>query len=77
LVHDTTAPSFSGLACTDDDAPGAVYAFTDNDADGSLAPASLTATTVKAYSVPPSRPPTMHDVSVVVQVSPPGVAVTV
>jgi hypothetical protein len=39
-------------------------------------PATLSAVTVNVYDVPVVRPVTVHDVAVVVQVFPPGVAVT-
>ena len=40
-------------------------------------PMALVATTLNVYAVPLARPPTVHDVTPVVQVAPPGLAVTV
>jgi hypothetical protein len=45
-------------------------------ADGVPGPSALLATTVKVYGVPFSSPPTRHDVAVLLQLAPPGVAVT-
>jgi len=54
-----------------------VRGVTDADVAASLLPAALVATTEKVYPVPLTRPPTVHDVDAVVQVAPPGAAVTV
>ena len=40
-------------------------------------PTAVVAVAVKVYEVPLVRPVTVHEVDVVVQVAPPGVAVTV
>ena len=82
-VHDTvTCSEAVRLASTDDGGSGTVNGVAGSDVAASLSPSSFSATTVKVYSVPLSRPPIVHDngstsVGTVEQVAPSGLAVTV
>ena len=82
-AYDDTAISVNGCGCaTLQSTPISAMGRTndgvaDASVDGVLLPLVLVATTVNVYWVPLVSPVTSHDVDAVVQVAPPGVAVTV
>jgi hypothetical protein len=77
-VQETAAEALPAVADTDVGAPGAVAGVTAGlAADGALVPAPLVAVTVNVYGVPLTRPITVQPSVAVVQVAPPGDAVTV
>ena len=78
-VHDNATCESPGVPPSAVGAPGVVLGVTVvvDDVAAGPEPAALVATTTKVYAVPLARLSTMHDVESVVQVAPPGLAVTV
>ena len=78
-VHDTSeAPSVFEVAMTLVGTPGRVAGVAGADgAEAAPEPLAFLATTVNVKGVPFVRPVTVHEVEMLVQVLPPGLAVTV
>jgi hypothetical protein len=77
-VHDTTARVLPGMADTPVGGPGTGRGVTAAlGAEGGPSPATFVAKTVNVYEVPFVSPVTVHEVVAVVQLAPPGDAVTV
>jgi len=78
-VQETSdSPSVFEVAMTFVGAPGTVAGVAEDDEiEGAPEPLAFFATTMNVYEIPFVRPVTVHEIKMLVQVLPPGLAVTV